>query len=343
MPENARVPAHGDPLPEGCFLAAHQPNLLASLAVVSPLLVGAADARKSSVPFAFKAVDYDAAGDQRFRTPVLPSMPTSPHPNLNLSGAVVRNKRNQPAFAVEFQSSTIQRWRDTYKQALRSWQRETALTPTSRTAPVLDKLTNESLTAVGLSQLLDDLTELSARPLSVPASVVWAECCSELTHDLLTSVSCSSRLFWLHCPACSERSPTDYETGWITAQCSTCNLRFRSHLKHIDPTRWLPRVDLCNAIDIAFVRPSRLYLYSSSAQHFEQTVTALRSKGFKVPSRVYVNINGLSDHGDRPVPDRHQHLFDRGRYSVRFLLDSRWASGPALAAKARRHAIVTVK
>lgn len=306
-------------------LTAHQPNLLASAAVIAPSIVAHQVARETGANVMFKAVDYDVAGDQRFRSPVLPSISVKTGGALILGGAVPKRRRKQIASSVEMPDGVVERWRETYEQSLRSWLRSGAGATPPRDMNYLEPIEKRLIIDAGIAQLDADLLDLGI-PIEVSkASTLWARSASDLISKLieLGLLADSTDLWlWYVCPTCHQRSPACLTPIEVTSNCRTCDSGDVSESLPFDPRLWVPRVGLCNLFDLLVLRPTSIVLYAGSQIHFESSVSSLKALGLPVPERFYVALDRLLPPPHFSVQERHEDLLSRGRFSCRFMIDA---------------------
>lgn len=222
-----RRPGQSPPL----VVVAHQPNMCAATNIASTLVCAAVIAEAVDGTPVFVAIDYDEAGDQRFRSPHLPPASDGGEEAF-LAGAVPKRSRRVPAFALPPPAPDVRNmWRDRHGQAVLHWRRRLGMP--GRFRPLDDCFDFEapSLTAWGSEQLVRHLAGDFGISLEANSALAGLRATAPERTDLLQLIMAkrpdlSAELLWRMCSQCRGRMPvrllsTDH-AEWACGPCGTC-------------------------------------------------------------------------------------------------------------------------
>ena len=266
----------------------HQPNLFASLNILglNHLAGDIADATKSVAVFV--SIDYDEAGDQRFRSTILP--PTSGSTPQYLSRAVPKDQRRAIACSIEKPSIQSLRYLlDTQKHSVKYWRRQLGLPPvrqslldTSLFEPYLANAS--SLAEFNLALIAHFTKEVFNKDIVVVQASKLLPHLNEQVNKLAGKLiafepTCANKLVWHICNKCYQRLPTKLksEDGSILVEwnCTRCRLAATGPLdwtatinSAVEPVpAFVPRITLCDAIDFQLARSCGSISYAGGIRH----------------------------------------------------------------------------
>lgn len=276
----------------------HQPNLFAGLNVLGLTLHACVIARTTGSVPVFVGIDYDEAGDQRFRTSLLP--PTNGSTSVYLKSAVPKRQRRMIACSVPKPGiEDLRDWVRLQAQTAQHWRKRLGL-------PVYQKSLLSDLPYIEYVNKADSLTEFTLSLMVFYAKEVFgcdilAVRASRLLPYLNTFInelmkvlvegdsSCANRLVWRTCGICYERCAAVPQNGsqiFAEWQCNSCNA---TGLELLDWTEtvesevgfvpaFVPRVTLCDAIDFRMAHSRGSIAYAGGVKHaFDSRLLALKA------------------------------------------------------------------
>jgi hypothetical protein len=277
----------------------HQPNILAALNIVglavlqSQLRVTSLSDTATAPVVIFVSNDYDAAGDRRFRTPVVPGWASEG--TIALTGAVDRRHFARPAIlAPRPELELFERWRGSVEQSAKFWatavgrhravNHEVAI----RCRDIMERLcviaaqtTNASSAGMAvLEAIVNDILGLDVICVSEARLIPLL---AQEIHEQLAVASPNEIHSWIWriCPRCFAYCHVECVTRthcrWRCGECREGATR-----EHIDFTilvydgeracpAFLPRVALQDRIDQAVYRAAGGISYAGSVPHLVES------------------------------------------------------------------------
>ncbi|HSE61889.1 MAG TPA: hypothetical protein VLA88_06390 [Candidatus Saccharimonadales bacterium] len=317
----------------------HQPNLFAGLNVLGLTMYACEIAKMTGSIPVLVGVDYDEAGDQRFRTSLLP--PTNGSAPVYLKGAVPRGLRRMVAYGVPKPDAEIVRdWIKLQEQTALHWRRHFKLFANQRylisDLPYLEFLNRaDSLTEFNLSLMVFYAKEVfGCDILAVPASRLLPNLNGPINELINTLVeadpTCANRLIWRICGTCYERCPTVPQNGsrlfagWRCTFCHVADLETLDWTKMLElevgsTPAFVPRVALCDAIDFRMARSRGSISYAGGVKHiFDSRLLALKAGLDIIPEFVWEPTNLFQF---VPGEEKINEGWKKGKYSAFVLND----------------------
>lgn len=279
----------------GCPIVrvSHQPNLFAGLNIGGLLIIAEELAKKSGGIVVFVSIDYDDAGDQRFRSPILP--PLQGKNPIHIKGAVKKADRQKVAFAAPAPDiETAKSWVALHKQVAAHFGSNPSGSFSSLARLPITKLLSQSksLTDFNLALLL----HLSSFINDAPVIFVQASQCLPLLASninlLVTKIlrqypEQSPNLVWRICDFCLRRCHTTLtlqepfiHCAWYCPSCSHKAEQMLDWTTRIEPKdlpAFTPKVLLCDMIDHHIIQADVSVSYAGGIEHSIASRTLYKS------------------------------------------------------------------
>jgi hypothetical protein len=328
--------------PDRLLRVSHQPNLFASLNIVGLLSI-AGSVQLDGARTVFVGLDYDSADDQRFRSGLVPA--ASHDRSVVLGGMIGRQERNRVAAslpprdpAVVLRASTALRqsvghWRRAQRTFTGGTRRDSAAVGpyeaiaqygAGLSAP--GRLTDAAIS--GIARLANEHLGLEVLPLaSSDLIAAAAESAGGIVRDLLRrDGGAADQLAWRICDGCYMRCPSSLHisddeviASWVCTRCAAAQVEPLDFGADTDALpRFVPRIHLCDAIDLTLLGSTVSLAYAGGAKHsFDSRVEYVDGGGTVVPEFVWDPTN--IDAGQGWPADEGTHVHEqrrRGRYSA---------------------------
>ena len=304
----------------------HQPNILTSLTVLSSAIELFQYSKNFNTIPVFVILDYDEAGDQRFRSPSLPSI-NDLNNKYFLTGAVNKKNRKKIANTIVLKKELIDEWEIKYKDNLRRWSKYLNI----NTHDSLNKKSNfdffhgRKVTEASTLQILEDLKRIGIDGIvPVFASNIWRTLYKESISYSLEFIKNKKikfdELLWWICPNCNERKSSLLSlNGLVDSECRKCDKKLQEHFTKIKYDEIFPKHTLCNIIDIIFSDANNFIFYYKTQNHFESTCNIVNCNGIQKP-RLYTHVNSFK------IPNNNSSIqlskyWEDGAFSLKFLID----------------------
>lgn len=307
---------------------AHQPNILASCGVVAPAFQLYSQYKETkSIPL-FLVIDYDEGGDQRFRSPCLPSLPNTNGSRYFLNGAVRKSDRKKLANTLFIADETIRSWEVKYQQNMLFWRGQYHnKEPSKKRVSAFSMFYGRRITEASTLQILNDLSKVGITDiLPVFASDIWSSVISSAVlflYDFVRQgISEGCELLWWICPSCLERKQCFINyPGTVVANCLSCSTGISKSITNIQAPEFIPQHQLCNMIDVMFANANKYFMYHRSKTHFEKTCSTVESTGFRnLGSRCYTELERFNP-PLHTFNNKHEADWNTGKYSFGYTLD----------------------